>query len=478
MTITFTPEQLAIIEAAANTSDNLLISALAGAAKTTTLVEVAKALPETKMLCLAFNKKIADEMKIRLPPNCTAMTLNGLGHRVWGEVLGRRAEISSTKVGDIVTGLIEKIQDFVEKKEAKDAWFDLIRAVSWGKSQGWIPDGYGRQAKPVMTDAEFKESHEENLSDWEFDLIREATIISLDMAWKGRMDFDDQILMPACFPAAMPRFPLILIDEAQDLSPLNHRLLKKLVVKRIIAVGDECQAIYGFRGASHTSMAQLQKEFNMTELRLSISFRCPIEVVKHAQWRAPHMQHASWAKQGAVKYPPEWTLADIPPDAAILCRNNAPLFSLAVKMLSRGRPVELSGNDIGKGLLRVMKKLGPTTLTREQTITAIGKWEADKISKAKESGSIRDRAECMRVFAEQGQSLGEALAYAEHMFSSQSPTKLMTIHKSKGLEFEEIFILERDLIGVEGQERNLRYVAQTRAKHSITYIEFETWEGI
>ena len=66
------------------------IKALAGAAKTSTLVLIAKALPNVRMLCLAFNKKIATEMEARLPSNCTAMTLNSLGHRTWAECSGRR----------------------------------------------------------------------------------------------------------------------------------------------------------------------------------------------------------------------------------------------------------------------------------------------------------------------------------------------------------------------------------------------------
>jgi hypothetical protein len=47
------------------------------------------ALPTVQTLAIAFNKKIALEMQERLPPNCTAMTLNSLGYRTWAQALGK-----------------------------------------------------------------------------------------------------------------------------------------------------------------------------------------------------------------------------------------------------------------------------------------------------------------------------------------------------------------------------------------------------
>lgn len=467
-----TPEQSAVILAATSTPDNLIISALAGAAKTSTLVMVAEALSDTKILCLAFNKKIAVEMQSRLPSNCIAMTLNSLGHRIWSDVLGRRITIESGKVGDIIKPLIDAL-DPEEKKAAYSNFADLIKAVGFGKQCGWIPDGYGRGAKSLMTDDEMRDHYEEKLLDWEWDLIHSATITSLNMAWTGTLDYDDQILMPTLFPAVFPRHPLVLIDEAQDLSALNHATLKKLVIKRLIAVGDPCQAIYGFRGAHEESMDLLEETFKMTKLLLSTSFRCPISVVEHARWRAPHMQYPDWAIPGEVNHPHEWDIQSLSEHAAVICRNNAPLFSLAIKMLQQGRYPQLVGNDIGKGLVKSMSKFGPPSMPQKDVLEAITKWEALKLQKTKNKGPIRDRAECMRIFAVQGKNLSDVIAYAEHIFMCQGPIKLMTGHKSKGLEFDDVYFLEAALVGDEGQERNLRYVIITRAKRSLTYINFE-----
>jgi DNA helicase-2/ATP-dependent DNA helicase PcrA len=470
MAHTPTPEQAAIIEAARDTEDNLIISALAGAAKTSTLVMLSEAVP-VRTLCLAFNKKIADEMRERLPSHSDSMTLNSLGHRVWGEVIGRRLQIEAGKVGDIIKPMIEAIDDPEIKKLAWSGFADLIKAVSFGKQCGYIPTGYGRGAKPLMNDEEFQEHYETRFEDWEWEIVREASKRSLDAAWQGKCDYDDQILMPTIFPAAFPRYPLVLIDEAQDLSALNHATLRKLVVKRLIAVGDPCQAIYGFRGAHEESMQVLEERFSMRKMMLSISFRCPIKIVEHARWRAPHMQWPEWAKTGEVRYLGTWGIEDIPSDAAIICRNNAPLFTMAIKLLQRGRYAQLVGNDIGKGLLRVMMKFGKPDMKQREVLEAIASWEADKKAKSRNPGSIADRAECMRIFARQGKTLSDAIAYAEHIFASEGPIKLMTGHKSKGLEFDNVFILDRELLKDEGQDRNLRYVMITRAKDTLTYID-------
>ena len=102
--------------------------------------------------------------------------------------------------------------------------------------------------------------------------------------------------------------------------------------------------------------------------------------------------------------------------------------------------------------------------------------EKDK-NKKRAHSSIEDRADCMRVFANQGDNLGEAVGYAEHLCAATGPLKLLTGHKAKGLEFSHVFFLDNELISDEGQENNLRYVIQTRAKETLTYVSSKNYEG-
>lgn len=468
-----TPEQAAIIEAARFTSDNLIISALAGAAKTSTLVMIAEALPKTTILCLAFNKRIATEMQDRLPPHCTAMTLNSLGHRTWSECIGKRLIVDKDKNYKILSAAVKELPK-AEQEDAYDLFAETLKAIEQGKISGYIPTGHFSNAKRLMEDKEFFDSLEEAPAFGQERLIRECTLTSIKQALAGMIDFSDQIFMPTVFPSMFPHYPLVMVDEAQDLSELNHATLRKLAKRRLIAVGDECQSIYEFRGAHQNSMNLLRENFNMRQLTLSTSFRCPQSVVREARWRAPHMQWPDWAQEGEVLPLVEWDESLVPQTAAIICRNNAPLFSMAIKLLKNGRYPQIIGNDIGKYLVKVMKKFGPTSMPRDQAHGSIDIWRDDKLKKTRNEGKVYDQEACLRIFVDTGETLGDAIAYAEHLFNSQGPIQLMTGHKAKGLEFDVVFLLDQHLIRMdEQQDQNLRYVMQTRAKQSLYYVNSE-----
>jgi len=474
MTFTPTPEQEACIAAARDTDDNLIISALAGAAKTSTLVMIAEALPNTNILCLAFNKKIQLEMQDRLPGNCKAMTLNGLGHRAWADSTGRRLILNKDKTYGTLKAAVDELKG-EDRQEMYELFNDTQKAIEGGKTCGWIPDGHYESAQRLMSDDEFYNWLDEEPTDLQWQLIRELSVMSLKQAWQGTIDFNDQILMPTVFKAIFPRYPLVLIDEAQDLSALNHSMLSKLAKQRLIAVGDPCQAIYGFRGAHEESMDLLREQFHMKQLTLSTSFRCPREVIKEAQWRAPHMTWPEWAKQGEINRLDEWSADDIPLDSAIICRNNAPLFSMAIKLLKDGRAAEIAGNDIGRYLIKVMKKLGQDDLPRETALIELDHWKEQKLKKTRNEERVLDQVACIKLFLNEGENIRQAVAYAEHIFATKSPIKLMTGHKSKGLEFPHVFFLDEHLLGKIGQDLNLKYVIQTRAQETLTYVNSENY---
>lgn len=470
-----TVEQEAITEAAVTTNDNLLVSALAGAAKTSTLVMIAEALPKKQLLCLAFNKKIAVEMEKRLPMNCQAMTLNSLGHRVWGQTLGKRLIVDTKKNYNIVKQLIGELPRS-EKDQAYEDMSFILKAVEFGKTMGYVPDGKFENARALMRNHDLYNALDEEPGDVAWRIIREASFVSMKQAWQGMIDFSDQILMPGVFPVAFPSDQdVTLVDETQDLSVLNHVVLKKLVKsKRIMAVGDDCQSIYAFRGAHPGSMDLLRNDFSMRELLLSVSFRCPSNIVQEARWRAPHMQ---WFKEGGqVNHLDGWSTDDLPDRTTIVCRNNAPLFGMAFRLLKAGRYPELVGNDIGKNLVKTLTKFGPPSMTRAQLDKAIDQWLTVKLTKVRNEAAAYDQAECLRIFAEQGETLADAIAYAEHILAHRGPVTLMTIHKSKGLEYSDVMILDQHLIRTgDQQEDNLRYVAQTRTKDKLTYVNTEGW---
>lgn len=478
-----TPEQQAIIDAATQTSDSILVNALAGAAKTTTLEMICHALPVQPILSLAFNKRIADEMAKRLPGHVQARTLNSVGHRVWMQTCTGRISLDTKKTYNVLKQKVDALSR-ADRTDAYESFGDIMKAVGKAKMRGYIPNGKFPNAERLITSEEFWDSIAYDLyqfSEFEQSLVNETLTESIRLAYAGLIDFDDQIYMPTLFGGSFPRFPLVMCDEVQDLSSINHAMLEKLVTQRLIAVGDPFQSIYGFRGAKRSGMAALQAKFSMREMGLSISFRCPRVIVENARFRAPHMQYPDWAIDGELITLEEWDARSIPDYSAIICRNNAPLFSMAFRLLRAGRGIKLVGFDIGSNLVRILKKLGPETMLREQVDAAIDVWEAEQKLKSKAAATISDKAECLRVFASFGRSLGEAITYADHLFKTQGPIQLLSGHKSKGLEWDTVFHLDPHRIPspyskeedeIE-QEHNVRYVIETRAKKTMYLVRME-----
>ena len=236
-----TPEQLAIVEAAATSNENLAVVARAGAAKTSTLVLIAEALPEEDILCLAFNKKIAEEMTERLPPNCEAKTLHGLGYKAWWQFIRKSCKVDGRKVYQLLKARIDNLPDN-ERQEAYELMAETLQFIEAGKNAGYLPDNFRGHWKPLLTDEEFFLGLPMEPTPLQIELIRDVSAASFRQALEGRLDFSDMILCPALCSVSWPTPSITLVDEAQDLSALNHHMLKKIVKnRRLIAVGDPCQ---------------------------------------------------------------------------------------------------------------------------------------------------------------------------------------------------------------------------------------------
>lgn len=478
-TFTPTPEQEAIISAARDLPDNLAIVARAGAAKTSTLVMIAEALPKTSILCLAFNKKIADEMTQRLPGNCEAKTLHGLGYKAWFQFIRKNCKVDDRKVFKLLKDEIDSLSGD-DKSDAYDTMAETLDFIKKGKAAGWLPQDLRGHWKPLFTDDEFFEALPMEPTGLQIALIKKVSAESWNMALQGHLDFDDMILCPALCSVSWPAPPLTLIDEAQDLSPLNHHILKKIVRnRRIIAVGDPLQAIYGFRGADAHSMNKLIDMFSMTELRLTVSFRCGRKITENARWLAKDMKSPDWAIDGEVNRPVSWAASDIEIGDAIICRNNAPLFSMAIKLIENGQLPEIAGRDIAGPLKKILNSLGKPKDLKAMVIDALDQWKGKEMRRAREGakGSIEDKYYCLRVIIEKTKTLGDAIAYLEHLLSREGRVYLMTGHKSKGLEFDRVWFLDQHLCRIDrDQDANIKYVIETRAKKFLAYVSTDTFE--
>jgi DNA helicase-2/ATP-dependent DNA helicase PcrA len=497
--MTPTPEQRAIIEAAKSPS-SLMVNALAGTGKTTTLTMLAKALPAEPILALAFNKKIKEELEKRFPSNFTIMTMNGLGHKAWASTLNKqKLFIDDRKLSRLTT---EALKPF---RESRDAWAPIKMLVCHAMRRGLVPSQF-QHAKGFLPDTPetwelLDVECDAGLSPDERRLARKILISSIEEGLGGKITFDDQVYLPVVFHGNFPRFNIVLVDEAQDLSPLNHAMLKKVCGGKLVVVGDPRQAIYAFRGADSRSMASIKAlRKDWIELPLNTTFRCPKVVVERQQLHAPGYVAAEGNPQGKIVdwSATEWTWDNLKAiqheNLAILCRNNAPLVSMAFKLIKRGIGVNMLGREIGKGLEVLARKINPQPyLPISDFKTLLASWHETNFSLAQANDdqtkmeNIQDKYECLMAVIEgkNPQTAHDLIQALHEIFASEGNVILASGHKSKGLEWGTVLHLDPWRIPSKfakspediEQENNLRYVLETRTKHTLILASVHTFKA-
>lgn len=497
-----TPEQQAILDQA-SAKDSMMIDAKAGCAKTTSLKMLSKVLPFKPSLALAFNVKIKKELEKEFPSHFQVKTLNGLGHAAWCKAINKRCGVDQNKIGDILKQLAKD-----NDAQLGEAFVLILQLVRKARHSGLIPQGFPYQGLIPDSYETWEELADELYSDLneEIHFYCKALLTEcIKQSYAGVIDYDDQIYMSALFGGAFSKFPLVMVDEAQDLSPLNHIQLRKSAADRLIVVGDPRQAIYAFRGADSNSMENLRTlRSSWLDLPLSTTFRCPKAIVARQQAHAPGFNAAPSAPEGQVLnwmdkedgWKVEELLAHGSP-VAILCRNNAPLIAAALRIIRGGRGCTVLGGEIGKQLVNLSRKVIPNDdTTFENCCAAIEQWRRNEIAKARATEKeervaiINDRAECLLAVLENGnaKNAGDMRRTLNTMFSKENLNIILaTGHKAKGLEWPVVCHLDPWRVpskwaqraldnGHEApmrQELNLRYVIETRSKNTLVMANLE-----
>lgn len=495
-----TDEQASIV-AAAKTGANLMVTAMAGCAKTTTLKLIASTLPRRPSLALAFNLKIKKELEVDFPSHFDVKTLNGLGHGAWNKAVGKRCSLDDKKLGGIVKELFsrEKIKD-----STSDDFTGIIQLVRRARVMGLVPSDL--EVQGILDDSEdsweaIGDSIYMDVSEMQIYLARQALRESIRLAYNGVVDFDDQIYMSALFGGLFPKYPVVMVDESQDLSPLNHIQLSRSALSQLIVVGDPRQAIYAFRGADSSSMDTMrQLRPAWIDLPLSTTFRCPRLVVQRQQSHAPGFNAHSSNAEGEVKQLPSWEHALKSQAAgqklAVLCRNNAPLIKTAMRTIRSGKGCTILGREIEKGLTKLLKDKCQDSDDSLSATQKIYDWSQGEVAKARANGKeervaiVVDKSECLSAILgfDEVKTVRDAAKAIEKMFSSDNLyITLATGHKAKGLEWHTVLHLDPwripskfarkaleagDPIPME-QDLNLKYVIETRTQHTLCMANLE-----
>lgn len=239
-------------------------------------------IPPNEILVITFTKAAALEMQARANSliRQSSYVQFGTFHSVFYQILKKsQTHCKFTLVSDRerITFIKEVLESVAGKEENPEMQADrYIKAISQSKNRLPVketPDGSGSL-----------NAEDENLkkvmyvyNEW----LRETQ----------KLDFDDMLRLCYFYLRDNPeerekwqkRFAYILIDEFQDINPLQYETIKLLSGNRnLFAVGDDDQAIYGFRGSDPFIMKQFEKEFEAKVVRLSVNYRCSGRITKAA----------------------------------------------------------------------------------------------------------------------------------------------------------------------------------------------------
>ena len=476
---------------------NAVINAKAGSGKTTTLVEAMKLIPnKEKVLFVAFNKAIEEELSERLKgyDNVDVRTYHGLGFALFRKSLGTKSvKVNEYKytsyINNNIYNLSVKSSDLksddlrVFKNNIKQivdfARFNLVDSTDEIKG---ICKKYG--IMPILDEIDVA------LSVLEWGKEHTYEIDYTDMIW---------LCVEKNIKTRTFKYDYIFIDEAQDSSIMQQTLIKKCFKRgtRFIAIGDEYQCINAFAGADQDAFKKMQNEPNTKILKLPITYRCPKSIVRYVRNNIGiDIECDENAVEGSINY-------DVNPyepkdNDMVLCRNTAHLVKLYMKYNRINKKSYLKGRNIGESLKNTIQQIPLNYLSKdmmcdgvfprlyerlfdlinkEMSITGI---DYEDIVNTRSVADFIDTIKALEALSEGLVWKDDLISKIETIFTDNENEGicLSTIHKSKGLEANNVYILCPSLMPSKHakqewekiSEENLRYVAITRAKKSLNYI--------
>jgi F-box protein 18 (helicase) len=478
-----TPEQESILQ----TNHHLVINAVAGSGKTTTLVEYAKTrAASSKILYLAFNKTVKTEAIQKFTAagvdNVKVETAHSLAfdHIIKFskyEVVQGYKSYELCELLNIATG---------------DRHADFILANHVTKFISYFCNSTAAKVQElnyadVITDAKAK-TFVNNF----YKLIEQYTRAALAKMDKGEIAVTHDFYLKK-FQLGNPvlAYDYILFDEGQDASPaMLDVFLKQAAIK--IIVGDMHQQIYGWRYAVNSLQ---QVDFPVYNLSSSFRFDEEIALVanKILAWKKQLHQSVAVKIIGAgVSVPVAYT-------KATLGRTNLSLLLNAIAQWQHGdiKTIYFEGNinsytfaDEGASLFDVLNlHNGKPDKIKDKLIASMKTMrELEDYIEKTEDNSLGMIVEVVKEFGNQLPALISELKTNHTTKKEDADMIFSTVHRCKGMEYDEVTLLN-DFINEEklrkyitqfggdkmmeanknrlAEEINVLYVAATRAKNKL-----------
>ncbi len=531
MAFSWSSYQQAVFQFIDTQMKNLVIEAVAGSGKSTTLLEIARLMKGKKVGIIAFNSAIAKELKGKIVErqmnDVDAKTFHAAGLYAVTKRVGKRddVDIDKKKISKIVDALCVSRPDLGAYGSYIEAAVNMAKNLGFGCPGGPVLDdmhAWIHMTTFYSLDDKLPEDEvSPNGNKMSPDAIMEKGIkaaqvvlkrsVKLVLEWlkdrtgKGRLmiDYADMIYLPLVLDLRMWQYECLMVDEAQDLNYSRMLLAKKMVRRggRFVFVGDPRQNIYGFTGAMNNALEIIKTEFGCHTLPLSVTYRSAKAIVAYAHRVVSHIQAAPNAPEGEVLFwgGDQFEAEELLKTDAILCRVNAPLVTLAFSLIRRGIPCKIEGREIGAGLISLVSKWKVKSLDKlRDRLEGYMQREVEKaLAKDQEerADQITDRVNTVFVLIERcaaqddtsKRNVAGLKEMIEAMFddnvASQGLLTLCSYHRSKGREFLRVFRLDHHkhcpsrfakLPHQRIAEDNLDYVATTRAITTLVEINQNT----
>ena len=466
-----------------------------------------------RILALTFTARAAGEMRTRLRalgvPSVAARTFHAAALKqlmyFWPQVLGGRfPALLTTKTG-FLGEAINRAN--VSATKSNSVLRDVAGEIEWAKVIGLAPDEYIKAVDDY--------SRPIRISNNKVDATQIAKVYEAYESLKKQeraIDFEDVLLLTVGMleeerdvrDRVRDQYRYFTVDEYQDVSPLQQRLLDLWLGKRddICVVGDPAQTIYSFAGATPAFLLNFTSKYPGAEvIRLTSGYRSTPEIINTANTilRSASLGHELDAvndhgekpkAQGFISEKEEaealvnFIKDDLANkihsyDIAILARTNAQLetFESALNAAGIENQIRNAERFFNRTEVREILKA-----IRSASVLSEGDWLADLRDAMKpfgESEYVRAFMQLARELENEGlTSLRAFLRELEDRAEQNNPptlpgVALATLHAAKGLEWKKVYLagVSAEILPWGSQpvdeERRLFYVGVTRAQESL-----------
>ena len=491
------PYQEKIFDFIIHGNGNAVISAKAGSGKTSTCVTAIKLIkPKNKVMFLAFNKSIAEELSQKLKdyPNVEIRTSHGLGFAIIRKNVEGEVELDEFKYRRYVKSNISELTT-IDVTLTKNQLYNYIESIC--ALVDFARFNLAQTAEEVKSLAV---KYDVPIFFDECDVV--IKVLEWGKTELNSIDYTDMVWLPVELSMTARAFQkdFIFIDECQDQSLMSIELFLKCFKRgtRFIAMGDEDQCINTFCGSSEEAFQYMKDYPKTTQFDLPICYRCPKTVVELAKTLVPDIKCREDAPKGDI-IEKCWT-SSLQSGDMVLCRSKAPLLKVYTKLLRKGIQCYIKGQDIGTNLKKLIEEVDIEELNTNLKSDGVFVRLYDNLfeirNKLMESKGLDyqdatltnyitnryDMIKALTVLAENYTTKTELLSHIDEIFDeTREGVILSTIHKAKGLEADNVYILcnssmPSSLAKKEWEknaEQNLIYVAYTRAKKKLGFISEE-----